>query len=149
MIILINNNTILISKKDKEIFSKNNWAVNKAGYVYRRNKSKTMLLHREIMAPIEKNMVVDHINGNKLDNRRINLRICTHAQNMANSKMRKNNQSGYRGVYWNKEKSKYQVGITIDKKVLYLGRFYDIKKAAEAYDKAAILQYGNFAVTNF
>ena len=68
------------------------------GYIYAMNGSRDMAVHRVIMnAP--KGMDVDHINGDRLDNRKENLRICTRSQNSQNKKSRRDSKSGYKGVY--------------------------------------------------
>lgn len=92
---------------------------------------------------------VDHINGDGLDNRRENLRLCTHAENLHNSKKYKNNSTGFKGVHWNKQRNIYQVYIMINRKHKYIGSFTILEEAARAYDKAAKEYYGDFARLNF
>ena len=106
--------------------------------------------HRIIMGATDSKIQVDHINGNKLDNRKQNLRICTHEQNMWNRGPLKNNKSGYKGVGWSKREKKYQVVIQANNKQVWIGYFDDLKRAARAYDRAAI-QYGSpgFIYLNF
>jgi hypothetical protein len=92
---------------------------------------------------------VDHINGNGLDNRKSNLRICTHQQNCENSRKRKKSFSKYKGVYWSKNAKKWVAQITIDGKSKHLGYFELEEDAAAAYDKAAVKYFGEFACLNF
>jgi hypothetical protein len=107
----------------------------------------TVLLHRFILnAP--KDMQVDHINGDGLDNRRANLRICTHADNQHNRKKQKTNTSGYKGVFWNKQYKKWEVQIRAEKKIR-VGMFSDKEEAARAYDAKAKELHGEFARLNF
>jgi hypothetical protein len=101
-------------------------------------------LHREIMN-CPKGMVCDHINGDTLDNRKSNLRICTSIENCRNSKRPKNNTSGYKGVHWEKANKKWVAIIQINYKKIYLGLFDDRQKAHEAYCKAAVNYHGEFA----
>ena len=117
--------------------------------IYKNGKTKTILMHREIMtAPT--GLVVDHINHNGLDNRRRNLRIVTVAQNNWNSRRNiSTDSSNYKGVSWSRNKCKWQAGISIDNKQKHLGYFEDEKEAAAAYDKAAEEHRGEFAVLNF
>ena len=92
-------------------------------------------------------MFTDHINLNRSDNRRKNIRICTKRQNSRNRNKR--NKYGYKGLIWREENKKWEVTICINGKPKYLGRHSDIKNAALAYDKAAIEYFGEFAHLNF
>ena len=104
-------------------------------------------MHRVLMnAP--GGLDVDHINGNTLDYRRENLRICSQADNNKNVCRRRDNRSGYRGVYWNKEKRRWCSLISCDGIRIYLGAFDDVKDAARAYNAAAIEHHGEFARLN-
>jgi len=91
----------------------------------------------------------DHINHNGLDNRISNLRKCTSAQNQANTKIRSDNTSGYRGVKKRKDSGKWTAVIQVNKKAISLGVFTSARKAAIAYDKAATMHCGEFATLNF
>lgn len=88
---------------------------------------------------------IDHKNGNKLDNKRINLRICKHIQNVWNSPKKSTNKSGHKGVSWSKKRKKWIAFITVNYKQMYLGGFSDIAFAADTYKKAARKFYGEFA----
>jgi flagellar basal body rod protein FlgC len=105
-------------------------------------------MHRLIMNTPD-GMDTDHINSNGLDNRRQNLRICTHAENLANRKKQISNTSGYKGVSWDKSCKKWAANISICGKYKKLGRFTDLVEAARAYDAAAKEVYGEFAKPNF
>lgn len=102
-------------------------------------------IHRLIMGVTDKNIVVDHINHNGLDNRKSNLRICTSGQNTCNCLTSKNNKSGHKGVYWSKERKKWCAQISINNKTKGLGRYDTIEEAIEARKKAAKEYYGEFA----
>ena len=110
-------------------------------------KQKSISMHRLIMKP-EKENVIDHLDGNSLNNQKNNLRICTHAENMRNSKIYSNNTSGFKGVYWHKQTAKWMAYIRINNKQLHLGLFIDPKEAARAYNAAAIKHHGEFANLN-
>lgn len=103
-------------------------------------------MHGFLMRP-PTGMVVDHINGNTLDNRRSNLRICTAYQNRCNRILRRDARVKYKGVVWNC--GSYKAQITVNRKVIYLGRFQSELDAASAYDAAAREHFGEFARTNF
>jgi hypothetical protein len=104
-------------------------------------------MHRLILDP--GTAEVDHINGDTLDNRRCNLRLATHAQNMCNNRMRSHNTSGYRGVFWYAERRKWGALIVARRKRKFLGLYADAVDAARAYDAAAIELHGEFASLNF
>ena len=112
-------------------------------------KRTIMRMHREIMnAPA--GILVDHKNNNGLDNRRANLRVATHAQNMHNrKKFRSNTTSQFIGVHLNKRDNNWKVQIRHQGKTIFLGRFDNEIDAAKAYDDAARKYHGEFARLNF
>ena len=89
--------------------------------------------------------LIDHINGIKDDNRICNLRLGNKSLNGANSKVPKNNKSGYKGVYWYASKNKYQTYISVNRKRISLGYFSNIEDAKNAYMNAAKQHFGDFA----
>lgn len=130
---------------------RNNLYVRAMRSVQKNNKVYNIHLSREIMnAP--KGMDVDHINGDKLDNQKSNLRICTHSENMKNRKRGKNNTSGYKGVSFHKNGNKWRAYIKINGKPKTIG-YYDSSKDAAiayaiAYNEYAKIYYGEFALLN-
>lgn len=94
-------------------------------------------------------MFVDHINRDRSDNRRSNLRLCSLAENNRNGSIRSNNNSGFKGVSWDKARGKWQAGIGLNGTRKALGRFDSAEDAARAYDAAALANYGEFAALNF
>jgi len=104
-------------------------------------------MHREL-CDVTDGYVADHINRNGLDNRRANLRPATIAQNAWNSRRRKN-RSGYKGVWYAKDKGKFRAAIWHNNKREYLGYFDCPICAAKAYDRAAKKYHGEFASLNF
>lgn len=116
----------------------------------RRNNTtgKTFYLHREIMTP-PSGFVVDHKNGDSLDNRRSNLRLCTQVENTWNSKPKGRTKSTpYKGVSADKATGRYQAIVKKHGKKVHLGRFATAEEAAFAYDAAAERLFGEFAMTN-
>ena len=102
-----------------------------------------VLGHKSTMA-----VHIDHADRNKLDNRKENLRVATNSQNGHNSKLYKNNKSGYKGVHWNSFHEKWAASIRVNKKFIHLGYFTDKLEAANTYILAAKKYYGEFAFMN-
>lgn len=112
-----------------------------------RNNKEIVYMHRYIcMAP--EGYEVDHINGNKLDNRIKNLRIVKPAQNHFNRAKQSNNKTGFKGVCWDKSRSKYIASIQANGKQKNLGRFDSPIDAAKAYNKAAVELHGEYVRLN-
>jgi hypothetical protein len=105
--------------------------------------NRHLIMHRLIMdAP--KGLEVDHINGNPLDNRRCNLRLCTQAQNTRNHKIRKDNSSGFPGVSFYKQRNKWRACINLNYRSKFLGYFNSAQDASLAYRCAAKKLFGEF-----
>jgi len=142
----------IVGAEDYEWLSQYKWCAlkthNNKFYAVRRKNNKTIIMHRQIMnAPA--GLVVDHIDGNSLNNRKTNLRICTQAQNIHNSQPRRNRSSKYKGVFWDKVNKKWSTNIRKGDKRIYLGGFDDEIEAALAYDRKAAELFGEFAYLNF
>ena len=148
-----NGSFFLIDAEDFPAVSQRTWSLGKRGYPVSHTSRKmpggarTEPLHRYLMKP-EPGYEVDHISGNKLDNRRKNLRICSHQQNMFNQRIRCTNSSGYQGVSYHKKAEKYEAYISRDGKKIYLGLFISAEAAAAARDCAASKLYGEYANLN-
>jgi hypothetical protein len=144
----------IVDDGDFEYLNQFKWHYDNTGYASRTlsrvlifRLSRHISMHREITeAPV--GMEVDHINGNRLDNRRSNLRVCTKAENRRNIGVRKNNSTGYKGVCYRKYIKQWQAQITVNSKAVYLGYYKTAEEAAKVYDQAAVKYYGNFANIN-
>lgn len=113
-------------------------------------KKYTVYMHRVIM-PCPSDLEIDHMNGDKLDNRLENLRVVTRKQNSRNS-VSNRGASKYKGVWYRndpKRKRKWCAEITVDGKKISLGNHQTEELAAKAYDEAAIKHFGEYANTNF
>lgn len=143
--------TALIDEEDVERLSLLRWTSQPMAkqigrwYAASYRDGRKVYMHREILG-VPKHLQVDHINRDGLDNRRANLRAASQSQNSANTKSR-DTFSGYRGVYWSRNKFVSQVYS--DGRTIRLGRFDDPVEAAKVRDLAARDLYGEFAVLNF
>lgn len=145
-ILLSQNKIALIDDGDFEEVNKHDWMYD-GRYARTRIKGKELRLHRLIMNPA-KGLEVDHINGDSLDNRRMNLRLCSHKENLRNQRLNKANTSGFKGVCWVKNRAQWQASIRVDQRCRYLGSFSKIEEAAKAYNDAATKYFGEFARIN-
>lgn len=131
--------------RDQEIISAHKWHISQ-GYVCTSIKGKSVRLHRIIMKVLSKPVQIDHINHNKCDNRRANLRICTASENRRNSRKFKGS-SKYKGVY--RDLNTYHAQIMEAGTVKNLGRYRSAITAAKQYDIKARQLFGAFACLNF
>lgn len=140
-----------VDDEDYERLMLRKWHWNIRGYAisstYINRKVGCLYMHRVIMNTPE-GMQTDHINGDKLDNRKENLRVCTSAENKANKGKQSNNTAGYKGVCWQKYAKKWQAQIKANGTLRYLGLFDTAKEAARAYNEVAKEIHGEFARLN-
>jgi len=108
LILLTQHKYSLVDDKDFDYLNQWKWHY-KRGYAirYDTKRKKWIFMHRIILTPPD-GFETDHINNNPLDNRRSNLRMVTHQQNIMNQKVSKNNTSGYKGVYWDRDSAPSQ-----------------------------------------
>jgi hypothetical protein len=130
---------------DMAWIDKYQWYLASTGYAMTNADRKQILLHHLLLGKPEKGMVTDHINRDRLDNRKSNLRFCTSSQNNANRGIDMSSEVSYKGVYFDKRRNKFIAAINGN----YIGGYKKIRDAAEAYDKVAFEKYGEFAYLNF
>lgn len=139
----------IVDSDDYEYLSQWKWYYrhdgNGKGYAARSRDKVRM--HR-IINKTPSGMLTDHINRNKLDNRKCNLRTCTSVQNKMNTGLRKDNTSGYKGVVFEKRRNRWVAQIGINGKNKQLGRYKTAKEAAIAYNSASASIYGEYAYCN-
>ncbi len=119
-------------------------------YHYIEKRLIRTFMHRLILQLTDPKQICDHKNGDGLDNRRSNLRVCSWSQNLANRKKTLKNKTGFKGVH----QPSVQIPVWVAQircmyRVYYLGRFRSPEDAARAYDKAALFFFGDFANINF
>lgn len=108
----------------------------------------SVYMHRLLMG-FPEGMEIDHRNGNKLDNRKENLRVATHQQNLFNRSAQKNNVGGDKGIHLTKSTGRWRAQLKFGKRRIHVGYFDSPEEAARAYDRVAIEKFGEFAYLNF
>jgi len=141
----------MVDDSDFEFLSQWKWSY-ASGYAQRNQSSVSgarngIKMHQAII-PTRKGLEVDHIDGNSLNNQRSNLRVCTHAQNCRNQKLRCDSRTGVKGVDFHKKTGKYRARVTVKYQVINLGLFETLEEAKNAYDTAAKKLHGTFARLN-
>lgn len=147
----------LIDAADSELVNQYSWfqsrdyktgrTIYAVTQVQRNGQRRHIQMHR-IITGAKPGEIVDHINGNGLDNRRCNLRICTHAENQRNQ-AKTRGSSRFKGVSWHKAAGKWSASIRCDGKSRHIGLFAIEEHAAAAYDRKAIELFGEFARLNY
>ena len=143
----------LVDDADFDRLSAFQWFLSGTGYAVgfvpgESGKFRLEYMHRLIMQAAE-GQLVDHINGDSLDNRQTNLRFATPRQNLQNKRLSALSCTGLKGVGWHKTRQKYHARIQLQGIRFHLGFFDDPKTAALAYDEAARLLFGEFAACNY
>ncbi len=134
------NDVFLFSLQDLNLIKQYTWWKDKNGYPRAKINGELMRMHK-FLGFIRH----DHINRNKSDNRRENLRPATYGENKYNSSIRSDNNSGIIGVGWVEETSNWRVRIQFEGKPIYIGRFDNIKDAIKARLQAEAKYFGEFA----
>lgn len=147
---LTQGKTALVDDEDYDFLMQWKWTFSN-GYAYRlktiNGKGKKFWLHRMVNKTPD-GLFTDHINGNRLDCRKGNLRDCTYSQNNKNAATRKDNKSGFRGVYWEKGMKAWRCVIQSNGKRETLGFYENPEEAAIVYNENASRLHGEFARLN-
>lgn len=145
----IRGGTVQIDEEDYERISALKWHVDGRGVAIYRTKRKgntmVMKMHHAIIGRPLRGMVTDHINGDPLDNRKANLRICPQSQNGMNLKRKKNNASGQAGVSWHPPCRQWRARIMVQYREIHLGLFPTYELATEARLAAESRYFAEFA----
>lgn len=142
----------IIDMEDYPLVSQYKWTQTPRGYFVSAmgKRGGHTFLHRLVMKhyDLKENEFIDHIDCDKTNCRKSNLRICKKTDNNRNILIQKNNQCGYKGVHWAKDRRKWRADITVNRQHIHIGSYDTAEEAALAYDECAVLYYGEFAKTN-
>ena len=122
------------------------WGLSDRGYAVHRSNGRSVWLHKLLLGDAAQGREGDHKDGDRLNNRRSNLRPATVQENAYNKKAR--SRSGYKGVYLCSNSARWMAQITVEKKTYHLGCFSTPADAARAYNEAAVKHHGEFACLN-
>lgn len=143
----------VVDDDDYAELSRYKWCIQGDGYAVRKPRKsdgageKQIRMHR-VIAGTPVGMTTDHINGDKLDNRKSNLRMATSAENQHNVQKRKDNISGFKGVSFSRRNGKWRATIAVNGVRHSLGLFSSPEDAAKSYNSSAIKYHGEFARLN-
>ena len=155
-IILARGEQVKVDDKDYEFLNQWKWHKSSKGYAvhrfhypssYKTPISKTVLMHR-VLTFAKDGIQVDHINGDKLDNRKENLRLCNNSQNHMNKGVQSNSTTGYKGVSFEKSIGRYRAYLNLNGKRYNLKTWETPEEAALAYNEKAKELFGEFACLN-
>lgn len=141
----------VVDYEDYVEFIKRNWTTKESGgkkfYAVFRNGKDILKMHR-LITNCPDGKMVDHINGDTLDNRRSNLRVCSSHENQCNQKLNSRNASGYRGVFWDNGRGKWCAKINCKGKQITAGYFESKENAATAFNFLSAKYHGEFGTYN-
>jgi hypothetical protein len=140
----------LVDIGDLEIVRGISWTRDPRGYVVGRpaGHGGSVTMHRLIIHGLDKSGgCTDHKDGNRLDNRRCNLRSCTNKENTRNTRIAKNNSTGFKGIRKTKN-GRWNARITANMKEIHIGNYATMEEAAAAYDAASLIHHLDFASPN-
>jgi hypothetical protein len=137
----------VVSSCDADNVSRHGWCLSNTGYIVAHINRRVSTLHGFLLGKSDR-ALIDHINGDRTDNRRENLRRVNDFQNSQNQNISTRNTSGYKGVHWNKTVQKWQANIRAYGKQYFLGYFLNREAAAIGYNEAAKETHGKYACLN-
>lgn len=142
--------SVIVDDNEYEELSKYKWVLSKPKenhkYAVRYEGGKSIAMHRQILNCSGRLSLVDHKNGNGLDNRKNNLRICDHQKNAFNTEKTIKNKSGFKGIYLCQRLKSWCVQMRINKKVKHLGTFKSLEDAITLYKNKSLEIHGDFSV---
>lgn len=145
---------VLYDDEDHGKILKHTWGISKYGnnfyaktMIGEKNKQKILYLHRFILNA-KYGDIIDHKDNNTLNNKKSNIRFCSHQNNMMNRKPEKNSSSKFKGIYYNKNSNLWHSQIYKNFKKIHLGYFENEIDAALAYNGAAKYLFGKYAYLN-
>jgi AP2-like factor, euAP2 lineage len=152
-IILTKHQVAIVDEEDYDFLSKYQWhysngyAINRSAFFHEDGRRRTVLMHRLILGFDFSTPLIDHADGNGLNNCKSNLRIASHADNSRNARRPSHNTSGYKGVSKGKS-GRWRASIHLNDRKINLGTFDNKQDAAKAYNIKAIELFGEFANLN-
>lgn len=146
MVLYCGNTLVIFDAEDYPLVSTLQWSVGSHSYVTSGSSKNQVLMHRLIMN-VNDEHEIDHINRIKVDNRKCNLRLCTHGDNARNKPAQANSKTSYKGIC-QLPNGRYQAQIYVDHKPVYLGQYADIEEAVHVYDSALKIIAGEYACVN-
>lgn len=156
MITITQGQSVKVDDEDYDFLNQYKWHLTSKGYAARRVHypssrknpiAKIFLMHR-IVSFADNGYQVDHINGDKLDNRKQNLRLCSNSQNHMNKGVQSNSTTGYKGVSFERSINRYRAYLNLNGKRYNLKTFKTPEEAAQAYNTKAKELFGEFALLN-
>lgn len=144
--IQVESGIAIVDDEDYDKVSQYNWLLHEKGYAVANHKGKKLRMHRVIMGATDPDDLVDHRDRDKLNNRKLNLRMTDRSGNACNRHPNHARDNAFKGVYPNA--GKFEARIKIHGKPKYLGRFKTAEEAAVAYNNAAKELHGDMAFLN-
>jgi hypothetical protein len=146
-IFYIKNIRVVFDIEDYDKICGIKWCLHKKGYIVGRRNSENILLHKLILGSCPDGLETDHINQDKGDNRKVNLRFTSRQQNQFNKNLQSNNKSGYRGVSWDKRRKEWRSNIKINGKQI-INEYFKNKDDAIKFRKDIEIKYINKQIIN-